>query len=56
MKRIKTSAPELPETEDGTAERFVFDESDPAIQRLIAAGVPIERLIAADSRRDATDE
>ena len=29
-------------------ERFVFNESDPAIQRLLAAGIPKERLVAAD--------
>lgn len=56
MKRIKTAAPELPEESDDAPAPFVFDESDPAVLRLLAAGIPKERLMAADSSRGRTDE
>lgn len=56
MKRIKTAAPELPEEPDDAPAPFVFDESDPAVLRLLAAGIPKERLMAADSTKGRTDE
>lgn len=40
--RVDTSKPE----------RFHFDENDPAVKRLLAAGIPRERLVAADIEPD----
>ncbi len=56
MKRLPTTDPNAPEVPQTPPERFVFNAEDPAVKRLIAAGIPVERLIAADMTTGPTYE
>jgi len=47
--RIATSDPDLPAAEADPVDPFVFDETSPYIQRLLALGIPRERLVEVDN-------
>lgn len=46
--RIQTADPNARKDVETEADLFIYDPADPAVQRLLAAGIPEERLRAAD--------
>lgn len=51
--RIPTANPKAAPDGDEPATEFVFDPQDPAVQRLLAAGIPAERLQMLDPKYHA---